>query len=243
MISFFRKIRQKLLTQNRVTRYLIYALGEIFLVVIGILIALQVNNWNEERKEHKKEREQLFFALENLKTDSISIDSIKSRTDKILAVHHNLILLSENKITDEAVGNLDLIRASEPNILIIKKNNPNLPNEVKDQELRRILLDHYLLIDWLEFTILNHNEIIEVMVRPFLAEKKLLNFGQQIETDRQKFELINDERFFEEFKNEEIKQVLFESGIKLRIMRSNIESFAQKNEDLKKAIMSYLNKN
>ena len=121
MISFFRKIRQKLLTQNRVTRYLIYALGEIFLVVIGILIALQVNNWNEERKEHKKEREQLFFALENLKTDSISIDSIKSRTDKILAVHHNLILLSENKITDEAVGNLDLIRASEPNILIIKK--------------------------------------------------------------------------------------------------------------------------
>ena len=81
------------------------------------------------------------------------------------------------------------------------------------------------------------------MVRPFLAEKKLLNFGQQIETDRQKFELINDERFFEEFKNEEIKQVLFESGIKLRIMRSNIESFAQKNEDLKKAIMSYLNKN
>ncbi|WP_026952516.1 hypothetical protein [Algoriphagus mannitolivorans] len=47
MISFFRKIRQKLLQQNRVTRYLAYAIGEIFLVVLGILIALQVNNWNE----------------------------------------------------------------------------------------------------------------------------------------------------------------------------------------------------
>ncbi|WP_348719101.1 DUF6090 family protein [uncultured Algoriphagus sp.] len=53
MISFFRKIRQKLLTQNRVTRYLIYAFGEIFLVVIGILIALQVNNWKEKRKNLK----------------------------------------------------------------------------------------------------------------------------------------------------------------------------------------------
>ncbi|MEN2282966.1 DUF6090 family protein [Algoriphagus sp. SE2] len=51
MISLFRKIRQKLLSQNRVTRYLIYALGEILLVVIGILIALTINNWNTNRPE------------------------------------------------------------------------------------------------------------------------------------------------------------------------------------------------
>jgi hypothetical protein len=43
MISFFKKIRQKLLSENKVTRYLIYALGEILLVTIGILIALQMN--------------------------------------------------------------------------------------------------------------------------------------------------------------------------------------------------------
>ena len=243
MISFFRKIRQKLLSQNRVTRYLVYAFGEILLVVIGILIALQVNNWNEGRKEKARERELLIFALENIKADSLSLDSILSRTKKIIDVHQNLILLSENKLTSQAVGNLDLIRASEPNILITKKNNPNLPNEVKDQELRKVLLDHYLAIDWLEYTILNHNEIIEVMVRPFLAEKKLQNYGNQIETERSKFDLINDERFIEEFKNEELRQVLFESGVKLRIMRINAERVVEKNENLKKVITSYLNKN
>ena len=243
MISFFRKIRQKLLSQNRVTRYLVYALGEILLVVIGILIALQVNNWNEGRKEKARERELLIFALENIKADSLSLDSILSRTKKIIDVHQNLILLSENKLTSQAVGNLDLIRASEPNILITKKNNPNLPNEVKDQELRKVLLDHYLAIGWLEYTILNHNEIIEVMVRPFLAEKKLQNYGNQIETERSKFDLINDERFIEEFKNEELRQVLFESGVKLRIMRINAERVVEKNENLKKVITSYLNKN
>ncbi|SDC88493.1 hypothetical protein SAMN04488104_100894 [Algoriphagus faecimaris] len=47
MLNFFRKIRQKLLQQNQVTRYLAYSVGEIFLVVIGILVALQVNNRNE----------------------------------------------------------------------------------------------------------------------------------------------------------------------------------------------------
>lgn len=55
MISFLRKIRQRLLQQNKVTRYLAYAVGEIALVMIGILLALQVNNWNEQRKNQKKE--------------------------------------------------------------------------------------------------------------------------------------------------------------------------------------------
>lgn len=55
MIKFFRKIRQKLLSENNFRKYLLYAIGEIVLVVIGILIALQINNWNEERKANKKE--------------------------------------------------------------------------------------------------------------------------------------------------------------------------------------------
>ena len=50
MIKFFRNIRRRLLRENRFTRYLLYAIGEIILVVIGILIALQINNWNEKRK-------------------------------------------------------------------------------------------------------------------------------------------------------------------------------------------------
>ncbi|MFC3880063.1 DUF6090 family protein [Algoriphagus namhaensis] len=50
MIKFFRKIRQKLLSKNKVSSYVLYAVGEIVLVVIGILIALAINDWNEKRK-------------------------------------------------------------------------------------------------------------------------------------------------------------------------------------------------
>ena len=63
MIKFFRKIRQNLLSEGKTTKYLKYALGEIILVVIGILIALQVNNWNEERKNYAKEQT-LLLALQ-----------------------------------------------------------------------------------------------------------------------------------------------------------------------------------
>jgi hypothetical protein len=59
MLKFFRTIRKKLIEQDNVRKYLIYAIGEILLVVIGILIALQINNWNQERNLQKEERHYL----------------------------------------------------------------------------------------------------------------------------------------------------------------------------------------
>ncbi len=56
MIKFFRKIRQQLIAEKRVSQYLLYALGEIVLVVAGILIALAINNGNEQRLTRSKER-------------------------------------------------------------------------------------------------------------------------------------------------------------------------------------------
>lgn len=66
MIKFFRKIRQRLLTENKFSKYLIYAIGEIFLVVIGILIALQINNQNETRKEKELEIELINLLISDL---------------------------------------------------------------------------------------------------------------------------------------------------------------------------------
>jgi hypothetical protein len=69
MIKFFRKIRQKLLSENKFSKYLIYAIGEIILVVIGILIALQINNWNDSNKNREKEALLLYEMKSNLQSD------------------------------------------------------------------------------------------------------------------------------------------------------------------------------
>ena len=68
MIKFFRTIRQQLVSEHKFSKYLIYAIGEIILVVIGILIALQINNTNEIRKA----RDQEINSLVNLKADLVS---------------------------------------------------------------------------------------------------------------------------------------------------------------------------
>ena len=69
MIGFFRKIRKKLADDNKPAKYFRYAIGEILLVVIGILIALQVNTWNEERNEREKELK-ILTALEKEITEN-----------------------------------------------------------------------------------------------------------------------------------------------------------------------------
>ncbi|KPQ08630.1 MAG: hypothetical protein HLUCCX10_17225, partial [Algoriphagus marincola HL-49] len=76
MIKFFRKIRQQLLTENKFSKYLLYAIGEIILVVIGILIALQINNWNEERKELKRSKDFLTEFKKDLKKDTLGMNRV-----------------------------------------------------------------------------------------------------------------------------------------------------------------------
>ncbi|UPS91450.1 DUF6090 family protein [Bizionia sp. M204] len=67
MVSAIRKIRKRLLEQNRFKRYIFYAIGEIFLVVIGILLALQINTWSKENHNLKLEK----VLLEDFKSDFI----------------------------------------------------------------------------------------------------------------------------------------------------------------------------
>lgn len=69
MIKFFRKIRQQLLSENKFTKYILYAFGEILLVVIGILLALQINAWNTERLDREQEIVYLKKLLIDLNRD------------------------------------------------------------------------------------------------------------------------------------------------------------------------------
>jgi len=72
MIKFFRKIRQKLISEGKTGNYLKYAMGEIILVVVGILIALSINNWNEDRKSEAKKQDYYVQLLDDLNNDIIS---------------------------------------------------------------------------------------------------------------------------------------------------------------------------
>jgi hypothetical protein len=76
MINFFRKIRQKMLIENKFSKYLLYAIGEIILVVIGILIALSINNWNQKIKRQELRQSYLKLLIVDIAQDTIEIKNI-----------------------------------------------------------------------------------------------------------------------------------------------------------------------
>lgn len=104
MIRFFRLIRKKLIGNNQIKKYLMYALGEIVLVVIGILIALQITNWNENRKDQLKEQKVLLALAEDFRANEKEIslkmveirNYIDSELDKL-----SLSGYLESDLTDE----------------------------------------------------------------------------------------------------------------------------------------------
>lgn len=93
MIKFFRQIRQKLLQENRFSKYLLYAIGEIILVVIGILIALQINTWNEQQKTKEKELNYLALIKQEMTVNLRSIQLEHEVLDDFLVNLNHILSL------------------------------------------------------------------------------------------------------------------------------------------------------
>ncbi len=100
MIKFFRHIRQRLIRENRFSKYLLYAIGEIILVVIGILIALQINTWNELRKEQTNEQKILVELQSQFKDNLVQLE------DKI---HQRNLIITNSKRALELIDSKEVV--------------------------------------------------------------------------------------------------------------------------------------
>ena len=166
MISFFRKIRQKLLSQNRVTRYLVYALGEIVLVVIGILIALSINTWNENRKDRAMEANYLKGISENLEGNISELEAL---------ILDDSLLLDGYTILVRAFS--DKTYQSNPNTLIqtifkIQVVNSFEGNSIVFEDLKSSGRTNLIRSDSLRYKLQSYYNQIEIMVT---SEKELNN--------------------------------------------------------------------
>lgn len=148
MFRFFRVIRKKYFRQKKIRKYLAYAGGEIFLVVLGILIALQINNWNESRKQNLKIITGLQELKANLEVDNSLINTVKSQIVKDLDLQDKIIkTLEDKKLLDssftEHLGRIMLMRRAK-----FVENGYNMLKsigleQIKNIELRNLIVFHY----------------------------------------------------------------------------------------------------
>lgn len=153
MIKFFRKIRQQLLSENKFSRYLTYAIGEIILVVIGILIALQINNWNEKQKEKALMTTNIRSIGTEIQTDLNNIKEIIRLLDEQSNAARILIPIMESKdkiIKDSLAFILDFNSFTGTPIISERSNTWDYLNasgvvsEFPDAELLKMLQEYYI---------------------------------------------------------------------------------------------------
>ena len=152
MLAFFRKIRKGLLTENKLSKYFFYALGEIVLVVIGILIALKINNWNNAEISHQKELSYLKEIRDNLEQDAKRIDSVLAFNRKKVPIVKGMMQIFNDTLTNnQRVALFNTYSNPFTNYEIFDPKKTAFSNMlaaetidlVRDGELRKALISYY----------------------------------------------------------------------------------------------------
>ena len=169
MIPFFRKTRKKMADDNKPLKYMRYAVGEIALVVIGILIALQINNWNEERKLKVERLQNIISLHDDLAKDTLLINE---RIEYLRKSYEYISSLENRAFGMES--NLDTVlfislKQYNPGIQTIRNFNSTTFNslessgklELLNNELKTLILTHY-------FKQKRTSELLEVTLNSYM---------------------------------------------------------------------------
>ncbi len=152
MFKFFRKVRQNLLSEGKIGKYFKYAIGEIILVVIGILIALQINNWNQARKDAFTEKEYYNRFLEDVLLDEALLTNQIEETQLRLKSANQLIkeLQSSDSNIDQiakalsgSVSRGNFVMKPTQTAYEDVKSSGNI-QLIKDIELKKSLENYYV---------------------------------------------------------------------------------------------------
>lgn len=189
MIKFFRNIRKKLLLEGKTANYLKYAIGEIFLVVIGILIALQINNWNEDRKDNFRMHTNIKSIAEDIQADTVLLQSTINLLKQEMEAGRNIIpvMESEKRLIQDSLKFILDFNSMTTTPIIYKSantwdflNSSGVISEFPDTKLLKMLQEYYK----------EYNEVATNFTNsanPGRLELRKLKYGLFTDTEHRKF--------------------------------------------------------
>lgn len=188
MIKLFRNIRKKLLSDNKFRKYLVYAIGEIVLVVIGILIALGLNNWNQENKEHRLGNDLLVRIHRDLVKDTLDFRSTMIRNDALREnLKASLVELYDGIYNMEQVQNMSqnwdqmLDQAFSPNDNTYQSMlSSGTLGYIRNPNLKEEILDLYSEYDQTKALLLSISEWMIGVASKMDSETDFIKFGSTV---------------------------------------------------------------
>ena len=252
MIKFFRKIRQNLLMENKTGKYFKYAIGEIILVVIGILIALGINNWNENRKNHQAEKVVLNNLYENMTIDSIQFDYYKNQYNQIENLHLQLYKIGlKNEIID-SISEPALIRRTLYFKQLIDSDFKENVHKINNSKIGEALISYIGSVNDMESIYISELvPVINEKLKPYLSEQELYNTQNWFELKKRTFKdyyfeevngtnIVDKDGLIESTKTKKFQQILFELNVKWNEFYTRLETVIEENDNLRVLIKSEL---
>lgn len=244
MIKFFRKIRQNMIKENKFSKYLLYAVGEIILVVIGILIALQINNWNELQKAQLKEQELYAKLLENLDSELNLIQEADSLYRVHEDIHYNLYNTMIGKVTYDPNIHYGMLRWAIPFDPTFKDNYQNKLDAISNDIVRDAMTDYFKAEEQTDRVLSFFETLKANVVRPYITKNNLMNLEdvyvekryQEVDTRNS----INYDALAKQFNTSEFEQILYELRIKISAGFQNLRILTEANYKLRKIIKTEL---
>ncbi len=249
MIKIFKKIRYDLMEKNKSGKYLKYAIGEIILVMIGILLALQVNNWNEKRKAKVNERALYSRMIMDLKMDENRINTSIDYYKNDLEFLNNIYLETQGISKKDSIIDFSTLRAGRIFDLIITANYSKNTKEISNQKIvesfnQYFTLEHHVhdAFEWI-YT------FKEDLLKPYLA-KHGINNAKELFKNRQldyyklrEKNILSYSKLKEQYGSVELDQMLFDLGVRTSWAKTALEDLLPANKKLQLDLTNELDGN
>ncbi len=246
MIKFFRKIRQKLLTENKFSKYLIYAFGEVVLVIIGIIIALQINNWNESRKAFNLELQLYGKIVDDLNDQYKSTNTKISWMKSMQNTHYRLYNEINGLVEEKQSLDFSSLEWILPFQFDFSEKHIESLTSISNDEIRSILKTYIgdekeakkAYDEWIKLK--------EQRLRPFLYRNGIHDLKAAYNDNRYDFyaltthTLIDHNKLKEHYGSVELNELLYELRFKTSWVFTKLNEFKKSNKYLMKVLESEL---
>jgi K+ transporter len=240
MIKFFRKIRQNLLMENKTGKYIKYAIGEIILVVIGILIALQINIWNEDRKSNEKATILIKNIIDDLSSDIWHMNQALIELKEQLGIVDSLIAKSMDSSKSINYDNMGLLRYSSDFRPKSQRNHTAAVNNLENESIRKVLQDYFIKEDQVVDIFMEYEKILHNEIRPYLRESGMHNLNSlYLKEDTLKVPMMLKPKILDKRLEDVIfQQLLYERRLKTKTFLKLLNELKMENQELIKILKS-----
>ena len=238
MIRLFKKVRQKLLSENNYSLYILYASGEILLVIIGIIVALQIDNWNETRKGLNDELQLYSNLLEDLDSEYYNIENHIDGVKNYDELHVHVYNEKSGKVQNDPDQYYNfLLWFHRYNMFITDKYHESL-SELNNDKIHQYLKGYIRQETNTNEAVDEWNEHQLQNVRPFLSRYGINNTEVMFNEQSDEFapiinsmDLIDHSKLKEQYGTEEFDQLLFTIRFKTLWMAQNLNWLQEYNHE------------